>query len=247
MNRALLLPLALWVAVGCRTTHDATDAELAQIAIVNGGLFSAQDASGDLGEGSSAATSSLHTSFVALRKNADDGGGGGSDSLYLVSEGREAWPDCVTELDNGVEYADCEFSAAGSGAAVEFHLNGAYHYDEGAADSDLDFDFGVAASGISVGWTSHWGSDLTWSDTVLDGVYDVDYAYGLTTGPLPTIGGAEFTLDGSIEELTYDEDCLGIVSGILDWRYTYKESGEPQENGHVTIEYTACGEATVTW
>ncbi len=245
MNRALLLTLLLTTAVGYRTTHDATGDELAQIGGGGGGLFSAQDASGDLGQGSVASSSNLHTSFMALRKNAD--GGGGSTGLSIVDEGRDPWPDCVTELDDGVEYADCEFSASGDGAAVEFHLNGAYHYSEGAADADLDFDFGVAASGISIGWQSHWGSDFTWSDTVLDGVYDVDYAYGLTTGNLPTIGGIEFTLDGSIEELTYDEDCQGLVSGILDWQYTYKETGEPPENGHVTIEYIACDEATVTW
>jgi len=247
MNRVLLVTLLLVASTGCRTTHDATGDELAQLGVVGGGLFSAQGASADLGEGSAASTSSLHTSFVTLRKNADDGGGGGSDGLYLVSEDRTEWPDCVTELDNGVEYDACEFNAAGNGAAVEFHLNGAYHYAEGAADADLDFDFGVAASGISIGWDSHWGSDLTWSDTVLDGDYDIEYAYGLTTGALPTIGGIEFTLAGRIDELTWDDDCGGLVSGFLDWTYTYKESGDPPENGHVTIEYTGCDSAEVTW
>jgi hypothetical protein len=249
MRRVFLFVLVLLATTGCRTTHDATDTEVAQLGIVGGGLFSAQDASGDLGEGSAATTSNLHANFITLRKNADNGGGGGSTGLYIVDEGRAEWPECVTELDedDGVEYDECEFAASGDGTSIEFHLDGFYHYSEGAADSNLAFDFGIAASGISVGWDSLWVSDLTWSDTVLDGEYHLDYVYGITTGNLPTLGGVELTVDGTIEELTWDDACPGLVSGVLDWTYTYKESGDPPENGHVTVEYTGCGSAEVTW
>ena len=247
MRRALLVPLLLLVvATGCRTTHDATDEELASLGVVGDGLFSAQDAGADLGESSAAATSGIYATFIGLRKDAD-GGGGGSAGLYIVNEGREPWPDCVTEVDNGVEYNECEFSASGNSASVEFFLDGYYYYSDSSAEADLTYDFGVAADDISVGWTSNWSTDRSWSDTVLDGEYHVDYAYGITTGNLPTIGGIEFTLDGTIEALTYDEACPGIVSGVLDWRYTYKETGEPPENGHVTIEWIGCDDATVTW
>lgn len=247
--RRLLLPILLVVvATGCRTTHDATDEELALAGSIAAGMFSSQDASADMGQGSVGMTSGLYGTFMALRKDDDAGGGpGGSAGLMIVNESREPWPDCVTELTDGVEYNSCDFSASGDGSSVAFMLDGFYEWTDNSADADLQYDLAVSTSGISVGWIFSWVMSLDWTDTTLNGSYSVDYDYGITTGGLPTIGGVEYSLTGTITDLTWDDTCAGVVSGTIDYTYSLKQTGEPPDNGHVTVVWSGCDSAEVTW
>ncbi len=246
--RRLLLPILLVViATGCRTTHDATDEELALAGGIANGMFSSQDASGDMGQASASATSGLYGTFMALRKDDDSGGPGGSAGLFIVNEGREAWPDCVTELEAGVEYDACDFSASGDGSSVAFTLDGFYEWTDNSADADLQYDLAVSSSGISVGWTFAWLMSMEWTDTTLNGSYSVDYDYGVTTGGLPTVGGVDYTLNGTIVDLTWDDACGGVISGTIDYTYSLKQTGEPPDDGHVTVVWTGCGSAEITW
>jgi len=248
MGRLIFLLFLVAASTGCRTTHDATEDELATLGVVSSGIFSSQDASGDQGEGSVAAMSGLYGSFIALRKDDDPGPGPvGGAGLRIVDEGRDPWPDCVVEVDDGVEYNGCEFGASGDDVSVAFFLDGYYHWTDNSAEADLQYDFGIASDSIAVDWTFLYQLDLAWTDTTLDGELHIDYDYGITTGSIPTPAGVTYSLDGTIEALTWDEACDGIVSGTLDWTYHYVTTGEPPENGHVTVVWTGCDTATITW
>ena len=170
-----------------------------------------------------------------------------AESGRFLSEARESWPECVSTTENGVAYNDCEYGVSSDDASASFRLDGSYHWFDEAADADLTYDFSLESSDISLDWKFHWGMDLEWTETTLDGSFAVNYAYGVSLGGSPPLGGRTFQLNGTIESLTAAESCDdGPVSGSLDWTSSRQEGISPPDSNHVTIEWTACGQATIT-
>ena len=73
----LILPLAALIfAVGCRTTHEADEDEMAQINRMADALGSGDDAAGDSGEGSVGALFGSWGYFQSIGDKSNNSGGG---------------------------------------------------------------------------------------------------------------------------------------------------------------------------
>lgn len=244
------LLLAVALLNGCRTTHDATDEELAHLSSVDAALFSPRTASGDMGQSSLGLFSGLQASFRGVSEDQNQGGlplrQGPVDGARFVSAARDAWPECVVEDANGATYNDCELSASGEGASVSFGVTGSYSWAEGTSTADLTYDLSISASDVGFGTSFHWAHDFDWGETFVEGSFDLEWAYGIELGTLPSLTGASYSLNATVEGLTSDDVCDGPVSGVVDWHSTYREGTDPPENDHVTVEWLACGQVQVT-
>lgn len=250
------------LTTGCRDTRDASDAEITSLQMVTESLWSAQDADSDQGESSVGALSANYSVLLQLSKapaedvEETDGDGMaiglrpsnlGLVGGHFIDESRQPWPDCITEIDGGVSYGECEYAFGDEDGSIAFLLDGSYTWSDQAAAADLTFDFSVGSSDLSWEWMSYWGMDFTWTDTTADGTFDVDYSYGVSLGGLPPLGGAVFSLSGSVNGLTTDDSCdQGPVAGIIDWTAILRENLDRPEQLHVTIEWEGCGQATIT-
>jgi len=256
----LFIAIVLLVPVsnGCRSTRDASDAELVTMNLLSDSFWDSQNAQADQGEASVGTLSSNYTLLMALSTPAsadlDTDGmaiaaapNGSPTPGYFMDAARGAWPECIQEVENGVSYAECEYSLTGEEGSISFLLDGGYHWYDQATDADLTFDLSVGSNDLSWEWMSHWGMDFEWTDTTLDGSFAVDYSYGASLGGSPPLGGAVFSLTGDVSELTIDESCdLGPVSGSIDWSSIHREGLSRPETEHVTIEWLECGTATIT-
>jgi len=258
---AVLLTLTV-LSTGCRDTRDASEDELSSLQVVTDSFWGSQDAAADQGEASVGVLSGNYSLLMALSKAPDeavDGTDGDGMAMALrppgnelqgghfVEDARQPWPECVTEIEGGVSYAECEYGFGGEDGSISFMLDGSYNWSDQAADADLTYDLSVGSSDLSWEWMFHWGMDFAWTDTTVDGTFDVDYSNGVSLGGMPSFGGAVFSLSGSVTDLTTDESCtLGPVAGIIDWTSRLREGLNRAEREHVTIEWVGCGEATIT-
>jgi len=258
---AVLLTLTT-LGTGCRDTRDANGDELASLQVVTDSFWGSQDAATDQGEASVGVLSGNYSLLMALSEatveevEGTDGDGmamglrppgSGLQGGHFVDDTRQPWPDCITEVEGGVSYAECEYGFSGEDGSISFMLDGAYNWSDQAADADLTYDLSVGSSDLSWEWMFHWGMDFAWTDTTVDGSFDVDYSYGVSLGGSPSLGGAVFSLSGSVTDLTADESCtLGPVAGVVDWTSALREGFNRLKREHVTIEWQGCGEATIT-
>ncbi len=164
----------------------------------------------------------------------------------FASAPRDEWPDCVDEDGETVTYTNCELTAFGGQASLSFGVAGSYTQGDNASSSDLTYDLDLNASGFGLGTSLHWAHDLAWTETKLDGGFNLDWALGVELGGLPTATGATFTVDATIEDLTVDDVCEGPVSGLIDWRSVVRAGTDPPETDRITVEWLACGEALIT-
>ncbi len=250
--RRFYLPVAvLLAAAGCRETRDADSSELSQIEGMSNGMRTTNSVATDMGQASfgNIFTYYAYIQSLSQEQESQPAGLGGLPirSGAFVSRARTAWPDCVTSTDSSYTYDQCEYAYAGSGS-VSFILDGSLNFAETSADGELSFDLAVAAEDISVEVGFDWIYDFAWSDTTLEGSFEMDYATGVAIGSMPSLGGSSFDATGTIDPpLTWDAACTsGPVSGVIDWRSTLHEGTNPPETEHVTLEYLACGQVTIT-
>ena len=265
-SHLLVLLLAVHtLAVGCRSTRDADDGELASLQLVSDSFWSSQDANTDQGEVSVGQLSGNYSLLMALStESSGDEDAAGSDGMAIglrpadaafgawlqsgqfLSDEREEWPECITEEDGGVSYDECGYAFSGGDGSISFLVDGSYHWSDQAADADLTYDFSVGSSNLSWDWMLHWGMDFEWTDTVINGVFDMNYSYGVSLGSSPSLGGATFDLEATVTDLTADESCEeGPVAGTIDWTSVLLEGFNQPEKEHVTIEWEGCGQATI--
>ncbi len=259
-NSLLLLAILSLAATGCRTTHEADADELQNLSSVDGTLDSGTTADADMGQFSLGSISAVYSPLRWLsNKDRANGSSLGAlthseaelallpAALFLDDGSRNEWPDCVTDLEDGVIYDDCVLGAGVGNVSVGFSTDGEYHWTDSTSTAELLIDFGADVGSLGVGTSFDWLHDIAWTDTTLDGTFELDYVAGVTLGGQPSATSVSMGLTGSIESLTTDEVCDGPVAGILDWRSRYREGTDPIETTHVTVEWTACGEALVTW
>lgn len=260
--RTTLLLVLLLALTGCRTTHEADADEHQRLDQVDGSVRSSSDGGMDFGEASVGLLSGVYAPLMYLSdKDREDADGSASSAIlhtddelallrqatFLETGAREDFPECIVETENSVVYEDCGFGASASIASVGFSLDGSYEWTDNSSVADLAFDFGVDAVGLGVGTSFTWAHDLAWTDTKFDGSFDLDYTAGASlmgNGAATTVG---FTLNATIEELEGSDDCDGPVAGLVDWSSRYREGMDPPETTRVTVEWTGCGEALVTW
>ena len=259
---SLLIASALLASSACRTTHVATEEEMAEVQSVSSTVNQSTDASGDQGEASLGAMWATYPSLIALSDKEERGGFGPLpmtadgerltvDEAVLLGSflGREkaAWDACIAETDSGVEYSECEWGLSSTGGSVEFLVDGHYNWTDSSVDMDLLFDLAVGSDNFSLDWTMAWKGASEWTDTLIDGWFELDYAYGVSLGGTPPLGAVTLKLDASVETLTWDEGCSsGPVAGIIDWKSVYRQ-GTDTDRRLVTIEFTDCGTAEITW
>lgn len=254
--RPWILALALLAVTGCRTTHEASEEELQDLGLVHDAVDGPRDASADLGQASLGLFAGLEGPLRALSEDEEQEQGGFPltrreladvlASARFASAPRDEWPDCVVEDGDTVTYNDCELSAFGGEVSLSFAVEGSYTQGDSASDSNLTYDLDLNAGGFGLGTSLQWAHDLAWTETKLDGGFNLDWALGVELGGLPTATGATFTVDATIEELTTDAACEGPVSGLIDWRSVVRAGTDPPETDRITVEWLACGEALIT-
>ncbi|MCO4768413.1 MAG: hypothetical protein KDA24_00175 [Deltaproteobacteria bacterium] len=258
--RSMLLLLALTLAAsGCRTTHDADAGELEQLGEVDFTLQTGNAPSTDFGQFSLGAISAVQPSLRYL-SNKDRADGSNSAAIvhqeelellrqvtFAGSGARDEWPECLTELDDGVIYDDCVLGVEVPSVSIGFSADGEYKWSENSSSSELALDFGANVVGFGIGTTLDWTHQLDWTDTTLEGSFDMAWLAGVTLGGSPSATSVQFRLDGTIEGLVTDDGCEGPIGGVLDWRAQYREGFDPVETTRVTVEWLSCDEATVTW
>ena len=256
----LFVLTAAFASSGCRTTHDADSEELSQLSTVDATLETGSDPSEDLGQFSLGSLSAVYAPLRWL-SNKDRADGSSESALthtsaqlellpavqFIGDGSRDEWPECITELDNGVIYDNCVLGVSMPNVSVGFSADGEYQWGSNSSMSDVTFDFGAEIGGLGIGTSIAWIHDLAWTDTKLDGSFDLDYAAGITLGALATPTSVSLNVVGTIEELQSDDSCDGPVGGILDWRSRYREGLDPVQVTRVTVEWLGCDEATVTW
>lgn len=261
MRTFTILALALSFATpGCRTTHDADSEELSQLSTVDATLETGSEPDDDFGQFSLGSLSAVYAPLKWL-SNKDRAEGSSESALthttaqlellpavQFVGDGsRDEWPECITEFDDGVIYDDCVLGISMPNISVGFSADGEYHWGDNSSTSDLTFDFGAELAGLGIGTSVAWIHDLAWTDTTLDGSFDLDYVAGVTLNAAATPTSVSLSVTGSIEGLLRDEVCAGPIAGVLDWRSRYREGLDPIEVTRVTVEWLACDVATVTW
>jgi len=262
----VLVLLSCLVTSACRTTRDVESDELESLDTVSDSFWGADGADSDQGEMSVGQLSGNYLLLMALSQERQQNDGLLGESLFgmrstetpqalatwaesgrFLSTARDAWPDCVTQVDDGVDYDECEYGFAGDSGSISFMLDGSYLWGSNEAVADLSFDFALLSDEISIDWVFDWDMDIDWTDTTLDGQFDVNYGYGVALGGTPPLGARTFRLHGTIDQLTSDDACEdGPVAGVLDWTATRQDGMDPPENKHVTIEWSECGVATIT-
>ncbi len=257
---ALFLAALTLVATGCRTTHEADAGELERLAEVDATLQTSEEPAPDFGQFSMGAISAIQPALRYLSnkdraEGTEDAGIVQSDEelaalrqvSFLMDGARDEWPECLTELDGGVIYDDCVLGVDMPNISVGFTADGEYHWTDTSSESDLVMDFGAEIVGIGIGTSLSWVHQLDWTETRLDGDFDLEWATGVMLGGSPSDTSVQFRLTGTVEELTWDEVCDGPTAGVLDWRARYREGIDPVEVTRVTVEWTGCEEALVTW
>ena len=261
MRTTLLLALLCLAATGCRTTHEADSAELAQLSSVDSTFETSGDVSSDFGQLSVSSISAVYAPLQWLSdKDRDEGTSSyailhSQEELnllptagFLLEDGtRDEWPECLTEGDNSVTYNDCVLGVGTANVMVGFAVDGSYAWTDNSSTSELFIDFGVEAVGLTVGSSFDWAHDFEWTDTKLDGSFNMDYVSGVLLGGAASATSASLGLSGTVDELVTDDTCDGPVSGVMDWRARYRAGLDPVEVTRVTVEWTGCEEALVTW
>jgi len=252
----IILFFALTAAlVGCRTTHEADADELADLGLVDGALQSPRGTGDDQGQSSLGLLAGVQAPLRALSEDEQDSTGLGISnaqfadlmaSARFANVPRDEWPDCVNEDGDTTTYANCELTASGGSASISFAVDGSYSSTDNSSTADLTYDLDLSAGSIGFGTSLEWGHDLAWTDVKLDGEFNLEWAFGIDLGTLPTATGASFTVDATIEELLTDDECDGPISGLVDWRSVVREGSDPPDVTRVTVEWTACGEALIT-
>jgi len=256
----LLLALVALAATGCRTTHEADEGELQRLSEVDATLETGEDPSLDFGQLSLGSISAIQPALRYL-SNKDRAEGTADSGIlqspeeqaalrqvsFLADGSRDEWPECLTELDSGVIYDDCVLGVDMPNISVGFTADGEYHWTDNSSESDLFMDFGAEIIGIGFGTSLNWVHNLEWTETKLDGDFDLEWATGVMLGGSPSATSVQFRLTGTVEELTWDDVCDSPTGGVLDWRARYREGTDPIEVTRVTVEWTGCEEALVTW
>lgn len=260
MKNLLVLLVVTLAATGCRTTHEADAEELANLGEVDGTLQTGESPADDFGQFSLGAFSSIQPALRYLSNKERNNGQADAaivqspeelEALRLVSfvsdGSRDEWPACLTELENGVIYDNCVLGVEVPSVSIGFTADGEYSWTDNSSTSDLFMDFGASVAGFGIGTSLSWIHDMEWTDTKLDGSFDLDWATGVMLGGSPSLTSVQFGLTGTIEGLETDSICDGPVSGVLDWRARYREGLNPVEITRVTVEFTGCDSALVTW
>lgn len=251
MRTLLLLALLSSTLLGCRTTREADEEEIAQVDSLSGGLRTTNSVGADQGQAAVGSIFSVYGTIQALSEEEQDQPMGSMPMAMrdgaFTSRARAGFPECVTSSDHSFAYNQCEYAFSGD-VGVSFLLDGEIGCTDTSADGDLSYDLSVSAEDIGVEIGFDWGFGFQWSDTTLQGDFEMNWASGVSIGALPGLNGVTFEASGTIDPpLTWDASCTsGPVSGTFDWRSTYREGNEPPETEHVTIEYVACGQANIT-
>lgn len=249
--RPWILALVAVAVVGCRSTREADEEEIAQVDSLSVGMRTANSVDGDQGQAAVGQIFGFYSVIQSLsEKEQQQPAGPMSMSMRdgaFVSEARAAFPECVTSSDHSFAYEQCEYAYSGD-VGISFLLDGEISCTDTSADGELTYDLSVSAEDVGIEIGFDWGFGLQWTDTTLQGDFEVNWASGVSIGALPSLGGATFEASGTIDPpLTWDASCTsGPVSGTFDWHSSYREGSDPPETEHVTIEYTGCGQANIT-
>lgn len=236
----LLVVISLVLAAGCeeednRSSAPASDTQVAnlQTSVDNiGGIgdmatdaSSAQSAQGTLG--------GLYGSYDALINETTAADAAEGSGLVQQAEALTCGTGSAEWTESEVTYDNCD------------GLTGSVSWSGDTFTIDITYDFGAQTGMGLTGEMTYTGS-ITITDTMIDG--DLALAYAFTSSAM----GITVDYDSSYE-ITYDEiglDADGCPeSGALDlkghWGYE-TEGYSGNENFHITAEFNACGDATIT-
>jgi len=260
---ALLLLVAVVLASGCRTTHEATADEHAELNTVDGTLVATEGAGGDLGESMLGPLTTLFEPLTYLsdkdrEEESSQYAMTQSDEItrmltsgpirFVGGEERAEWPGCVVEEEGRVEYQECVLGAEIAGILTAgLTVDGFYDWSDNTSASDLAFFAGADIVGIETGMSLDWAHDFVWTTEKFDGTFDLDYTSGLTLGGMRTSATVSLGVGATVEELTGSEDCDGPVAGLLDYRARMQTGTDPVERVRVTVEWLGCEDALITW
>ena len=249
-----VLIAATMMATACRTTHEADSDELANLNEIATTIGLSSDVSTDQGDASVGSIFAVQSLFQGLADKDNTRAAGfamsqlPSDNDYTRMRLRE-FGDCVDETDSRVDYNDCGWSGSGGGGSVSFLLAGFYAWTDSSSESDLIFDLDVDGGEFGAGTTLTWSGNSAWTSDTFDGNFDLFFGIDveLLGASIPGTG-VDLSVKADFDALKWDEACdNGPVSGIIDWKSTWREGTDPQQNRHVTVEYLECASATITW